>query len=254
VTQRAVDADAFLYVAAGSQPWADDVVRNVRDGDSDTHLIAAREGVDLLPAGEEHDDHDEEQEADGHDGESHDDHAADEGHDHGSVDPHFWLGPTRTATAVETVRDGLQELDADNADAYRESLLALDAEFEDALADRARDAVLVAGHDSLQYLGERYGFEVVALNGLSPDDSATTDDVRRAQAAIDDHGIRHVLAPVMESDQAARSLVADTDAEDVLPITALPGRHEKWTEQGWGYADVMREVNLSTLTTALGAR
>jgi zinc transport system substrate-binding protein len=113
--------------------------------------------------------------------------------------------------------------------------------------------VLVAGHNAFQYLGERYGFEVHALTGISPDDSPTPRDIERAQAVVEDEGVSHVLAPVFESDRAARRLAEETSVEGVLPITALAGRTEEWDEQGWRYEDVMREVNLATLREALGA-
>jgi len=111
----------------------------------------------------------------------------------------------------------------------------------------------VAGHNSFQYMGHRYGFEVHALTGLSPDESPSQQDIGEAQAVVDEHGIDHVLAPVFESDRAAELLVEDTDASEVLPITPLPGRTEAWADQGWGYVEVQENVNLPTLRTALGA-
>ncbi|MFC7154885.1 metal ABC transporter solute-binding protein, Zn/Mn family [Halomarina halobia] len=183
-----------------------------------------------------------------------------DGHDRGGKDPHFWLDPTRAATAVETIRDGFVDLAPDegatlreNADGFVSELRDLDAEFEEALSGRSKGAVLVAGHNAFQYLGERYGFAVHALTDLSPDDSPTTSDVRRAREIIAADDIEHVLAPVFESDRAAKQLVAETDATEVLPITALAGYREEWEEQDWGYVEVMREINLKSLRTALGA-
>ncbi|MFC6835859.1 metal ABC transporter substrate-binding protein [Halomarina ordinaria] len=300
--QREVrEAQVFLYMGEGFQPWADDVVRSLEEDDADVSVVAAREGVELL-GGDGHDhegDHGEEDEGnhsheedehgeDGHqegnhsedehdheseENHSEDDHSEDEGghenetsdggdggHDHSGEDPHFWLDPTRAVVAVETIRDGFvahfpdeEGTLRDNADAFAEELDALDAEFEEALSDRSAEAVLVAGHNAFQYLGERYDFEVYALTDLSPDDSPTTSDVRRAQEIIEREGIEYVLAPVFESDRAATQLVEETDATEVLPITALAGFREEWEEEGWGYLDVMREVNLKSLRTALGA-
>ena len=95
---------------------------------------------------------------------------------------------------------------------------------------------------------------VTDLTGLSPDDSPTSDDLRRAERVISDHDLDHVLAPVMESEQAAAGIVSDTSARERLPITALPGRHSEWADRGWGYEQIMSEVNLPTLETALGSR
>ncbi|SEO46749.1 zinc transport system substrate-binding protein [Halogranum amylolyticum] len=270
VQRKAVDADSFVYVGEGFQPWADDVVANLRTDAPDVSVIAIRSGVDLLPApGAESDDGhggESHQSDDGHD--SHDDHEDEthqsdqtDDHDHGTADPHFWLDPTRTKAAVENVRAGFAEADPDNSDDYdanAESLLAeldaLDAEFEEALASRSREVVLVAGHNAFQYLGHRYEFEVHALSGLAPDATPSPKAVREAQHVVEEHGIEHVLAPVFESDRAARQLVAETGAKEVLPVTPIPTIKPEWDDRGWGYLDVMREVNLDSLSTALGAQ
>jgi zinc transport system substrate-binding protein len=249
-------ADAFVYMGEGFQPWADDIVRNIESDDADVDVIEARHGVDLLSADGDHEDHDDEDDHDDHDGE--DDHDSD--HDHSDADPHFWLDPTRAATAVETIADGLAAVDPeneatyeDNAAAYGERLAELDETFESALSSATRETVLVAGHNSFQYLGRRYGFEVHALTGISPDDSPSQQDVREAQEVIDRHDVDHVLAPVFESDRAAEQLVEETDASEVLPITPIPGRTEAWASDGWGYVEVQENVNLPSLRTALGA-
>ncbi|WP_323191516.1 metal ABC transporter solute-binding protein, Zn/Mn family [Halostella sp. PRR32] len=268
-------ANAFVFMGEGFQPWADDIVRNVESDDANVEVIEARHGIDLLSVDGDHeghegheadeggheadeDDHTEETGSDDHDGE--DNHGGGDGHDHGDVDPHFWLDPTRAATAVETVREGLVAVDpeneetyVDNAAAYRERLAELDEAFESALASASRETVLVAGHNSFQYLGHRYGFEVHALTGISPDDSPSQRDILKAQEAIDHHGVDHVLAPVFESDRAAEQLVEETDASEVLPITPIPGQTEAWASDEWGYVEVQENVNLPSLRAALGA-
>jgi zinc transport system substrate-binding protein len=282
--QRAVtDARALVYVGEGFQPWADRIVRNLRDDGADVHVVEAWAGVDLLPAAEGEDGHDHAAEDEHHDtaeeghhddgteehhdegghhdegAESHDDdHAGDD--DHGPSDPHFWLDPVRASRSVETVARGLVEVAPESADAieanaadYRERLAALDATFEERLADRTRDTILVAGHNSFRYLGDRYDFRVEALKGLSPDAPPTPQDVRRAQAVVAEHDVEYVLAPVFESDRAARQLVEETSATEVLPLTPVPSLTETWRDEGWGFVEVMEEVNLPSLVRALGA-
>lgn len=275
VQRSVLGSDVFVYVGEGFQPWADDVVRTVREDDADVAIIEAWADVDLIDASDG-EDHDDDHEGERHEGEDDDEHAgeqhdeddgeqhgegdhADE-HDHGTKDPHFWLDLRRAARSVETIAAGLGEVDPERADAleanaaaYVEGLEALDRTIEDSLAGRTRDAVLLAGHNSYRYLGRRYGFHVEALSGLSPDASPSPRDVRRAQDAIEEHDIEHVLAPVFESDRAARQLVAETDAREVLPLTPVPGLTEEWAEAGWGFLDVVENVNLPSLRTALGA-
>ncbi|MFC4358443.1 metal ABC transporter substrate-binding protein [Halobium salinum] len=296
VQRDVLDADAFVYVGEGFQPWADKIVRNVRNDDADVRVIEAWEGIDLLGATEHDDGHDgheedhsdegshdgsenhEEGHDDGenHDGsanESHGDHdghenstaeshegSQEESHDHGSKDPHFWLDPDRAKQSVDNIADGLAEMDpanestyTENADGFKQRLTELDETYEERLSGRAKDTVLVAGHNSFRYLGERYDFHVEALTGLAPDAEPTPKDVRRAQSVIDEHDIEYILAPVFESDRAATQLVRETDATEALPLTPVPSLTEEWRAEGWGYVDVMENVNLPSLARALGA-
>jgi zinc transport system substrate-binding protein len=161
---------------------------------------------------------------------------------------------------VDNIETGLAEVVPDesttlaaNADALRSDLDALDATYRERLSGRSRDTILVAGHNSYRYLGARYDFHVEALTGLAPDAAPTPQDVRRAQEAIEEHDVEYVLAPVFESDRAARQLVEETDATGLLPLTPVPSLTPEWNDRGWGYLDVMEQVNLPSLARALGA-
>lgn len=176
------------------------------------------------------------------------------------TDPHFWLDPQRASQAVENVRIGLTLADpADNAaayqknvDAYAKRLADLDRRFAEVLEDAPKRHVLVAGHDAFGYLGARYDFRVHSLTGLAPDDQPTPRDVSEAQAIIDEHDIEYVLAPQLESKRAATQLVAETSAKGVLDVTPLPGTSGAWEENGWGYVEIMANVNLPSFGRALG--
>ncbi|WP_227352817.1 metal ABC transporter substrate-binding protein [Haladaptatus salinisoli] len=271
VQRDAFESDAVVYMGEGFQPWADDVVENVRNERPELTVVAARRGIDLLPARRheerhagEHANESEEGEHRGQDRNGNRSEASEEdegGRDHGAIDPHFWLDPRRSKRAVSTIEDGLSGMDgtiadalAENAARYRNRLNELDERFESELESAEKSAVLVAGHDAFRYLVDRYGFEVHALTGLAPDSAPSPADVRRAQELIAEHEIEHVLAPVFESGRAAKQLVAETDAKDHLPITPIPGVTEEWNERGWGYVEIMERVNLPSLKTALGAK
>ncbi|WP_372910206.1 metal ABC transporter substrate-binding protein [Salinigranum sp.] len=274
VQRRVFDATAFVYVGEGFQPWADRLVQNLASDGADVAVIEARRGIDLLSGADDHDEHGEHDEHGTNEGDhaadhetdegehdDHDDHETDEGdHDHAGADPHFWLDPTRATQAVENIAAGLRDVDpaneaayTENAAAYADRLAALDDTYRERLAGRTRDTVLVAGHNSFRYLGDRYGFDVAALTGVAPDDEPTPQDVRRAQRIIDEHDVEYVLAPVFESDRAAQQLVAETSARDALPLTPVPTLTDEWADEGWGFVDVMERVNLPSLAAALGA-
>ncbi|KTG26588.1 metal ABC transporter substrate-binding protein [Haloferax profundi] len=270
VQGRILESTVFVHGMRDFQPWADDIVDSLEADGSDVVTVDISADVSLHEVGDDghahgdgdedaHDEgtHDEDTSGDDH----HDETDSHEEHDTGSVDPHFWMDPQRVATATRTVRDAFQAVDeanadayADNAERYLDSLADLDAAFEEGLESRERDVILVAGHDAYGYLADRYDFDVVALTGLSPDDEPSPRDIERAQATIEEHGIRHILADPLESDRAAQQLVTETDAEDVLPLTSIPGLTQEWDENDWGYIDIMRETNLPSLRTALDAR
>jgi len=246
VREAVADADLLVHGPETFQPWVDDVLADLDADGAEVATVDAAGDVSLIPAEDGHDhgdEHDEEHETE---------------HDHGTADPHFWMDPTRVATAAGTVESALAEVDAENADSYaenasafREVLSDLDARMESVVDDAATDTLLVAGHDSFGYLEDRYGVHVEALTGISPDDRPTTRDIQHAQEVIDEHDLQFVCADPLASQQAAEQLVAETDADEVLPLTAMPGLTDEWEAEGWGYVDVMTEVNLPTLERAL---
>ena len=259
VREAVQNADLLVHGMTGFQPWVDDVRRDLDADDAGVATVDASAGLDLLEPGGNHDDgHEEEGTHDGHEEEG----THDGGHDHGEgMDPHFWMDPLRVADAVENVRRGLTDVDPDgadayaaNADAFRTRLEDLHERIEATVADASKGTILVAGHDSFQYFSDRYGVSVEALTNVSPDDRPTTRDIERAQAIVAEHDLEYVCADPLESQRAADQLVEATDASAVLPLTAMPGLTDEWADEGWGYVDVVENVNLPTLEQALDAQ
>ncbi|MUV91155.1 zinc ABC transporter substrate-binding protein, partial [Halapricum sp. CBA1109] len=272
VREDIYSGELLLHGMDGFQPWVDASAGLGRDDGGRARAVDVSAGVDLLEAGhvaegdhdEENGEHAHEEETAGHDeegGHAHEetDSSGHDGHDHSEgMDPHFWMDPTRVKQAVDTVREALSGVDsddtdtyADNAAAYRERLDGLDDRFASAVAAGDKDVLLVAGHDAFQYFGDRYGVEIRALTDVSPDDRPTARDITAAQEIIDEHDLSYVCADPLESQEAAEQLVAETDAEAVLPLTSLPGLQPAWADDDWGYVEVMANVNLPTIERAL---
>lgn len=250
----AVGSAAFVYLdVEGFQRWALEAAKNVGREDTGTVLVDALEGVDLLEfgggdhAGDEHDH--------GHDGGN---------HDHGNVDPHFWTDPVRSQESVSTIAAGLAEADPDNAEVYQENaedyraeLQELHETFETELADRELDTVVVAGHDSYQYLARRYGIDVHSPVGASPQAEPSQSAIADTVDLIDELGIGVVLYDAFESEgerppPLARTIVEESTAGETAPLSAVEATTEEWLDRGWGYVEQMREVNLPALRRALG--
>ncbi|TYT61535.1 metal ABC transporter solute-binding protein, Zn/Mn family [Natrialba swarupiae] len=207
--------------------------------------------------------------ADDH-GHSHDDgehgHGhGDGGHDHshGEYDAKFFSDPVLAQRGVEIIRDRLIEIDPDresvytsNAADYLEQLEALDDRYREALSDREHDHVLLAGHDSFQYLGERYGFEIHTPMGLSPDDEPSGTEIAAAVEFAEEHGLEYVLWDYFDGPELAETIAAEVDTvvgtEMVSPAESVV---EAWDEEGYGgYVGQMVEINLPAFRRALGAR
>lgn len=245
------DADLLVHGMDGFQPWVDDIRTDLEADDADVTTVDVSGGLELLEAdgGSDHEEND------------HDDHGGEDEHDdHGAMDPHFWTDPLRVKDATGNVEDALVAMDpdaedayAENADAFRAELDALHERIAGTVSSASKGVVLVAGHDSWQYFGERYDVTVEALTSVSPDDRPTTRDIERAQEVVQTHDLRYICADPLESQRAAEQLVAETDAEGVRPLTAMSGLTDEWEDEGWGYVEVMEKVNLPALEDALDA-
>jgi zinc transport system substrate-binding protein len=243
VRQDIREADLFVHGMPGFQPWVDDIKRDLEADDADVATVDASAGLDLLAAGGGGHDHGE----DGHE----DDHGA-------GMDPHFWMDPLRVKDAADTIREGLAGVDPDSAETYADNAERFEREIDELhdrleglVAEASTDVILIAGHDSLQYFADRYDVRIEALTNVSPDDRPTPRDIQRAQEIIETHDLQYICADPLESQEAADQLVAETDAEAVLPLTAMPGLTDEWANEEWGYLEVMENVNLPTLERAL---
>jgi zinc/manganese transport system substrate-binding protein len=102
-------------------------------------------------------------------------------------DPHFWFDVMRWRQAARNVRDELIRVDASGASTYRENyrlydtqLLALHQWVHARIRSiRPERRKLFTSHDAFAYLGEAYGIDVVAIQGISTDAEASSQDVAR---------------------------------------------------------------------------
>ena len=166
-----------------------------------------------------------------------------------ALDPHFWLDPVRMADVGDALAERLAEEDPDGAEAYeqnaaalREDLEALDTELQDALAD-CRVDVLVTAHDAFGYLGDRYGLEVVGINGISPSTEPDAAALAEIAGLVEDRGVTTVYTETLVD-----PAVAETVAEEAGVSTAVLDTVESLTDESPGedYLAVMR-ANAGTL-------
>jgi zinc transport system substrate-binding protein len=220
------DADVVVYLS-GFQPAVDDAVEQV----DETKVYDAAPAAELdltytpIEEGEE---------------------ASDEA---GSIDPHFWLDPSRLAAVADDFASYLGDVDPDNADTYRnnaatlgEELATLDAEFEAALASCANKE-LVTSHNAFGYLARRYGLNQVGITGLTPEEEPSPEDLASVSDFVKDNDVRTIYFETLVSPTIAESIASESGAQtDVLdPVEGLNDE-----SQGNDYLEVMR-ANLANI-------
>ncbi|MEM6459040.1 MAG: zinc ABC transporter substrate-binding protein [Planctomycetota bacterium] len=133
----------------------------------------------------------------------------------GLFDPHVWMDPTAWVAAVEVVRDSLTEYDpageafyAANAEATIEKIKATDEYAEKVLESVPENSrVLVTAHDAFNYFGKRYGYEVVAIQGLSTESEAGVRDIERLVDLLVERDIKAVFVETTVSDRNIKALI-----------------------------------------------
>jgi len=243
VTRDIIEADAFIHVGPGFQPWADRAIRTIEDDSVETQLINARAGVELVSLAATLDPEEE-----------------GVGEQQGK-DPHFWLDPQRAKTSIDNITDGLVELAPDqesalrdNADSYKsETIDAIDADYQAIFEGAARDVVQLAAHNAFQYIGERYGVEMRPLvSNLAASGDVVPEDITQAKEVIAENDIRYIANGVFEARRPAVQLIEETQAKAYFPVTPYAGVREEWVENDWGYEEIAYNINMPTFEVVLG--
>jgi zinc transport system substrate-binding protein len=192
-----------------------------------------------------------EHEGGGHGDGEHDDEGGHAGH--GTIDPHFWLDPTRLADAADAVAARLGELDPEHAEEFtadaadlRADLEQLDGEFAASL-QACDNHHLVTSHAAFGYLAERYGLHQMSVSGLSPDTEPNPGTLADIATAVRDEGVTTVFTETLVSPDTAKAVAAEAGATTAV-LDPLEGLAE---DADGDYLSVMRE-NLSVLEEGLG--
>ncbi len=173
----------------------------------------------------------------------------------GETDPHFWLDPLRMAEVGDALAEELVEIDPDNGEMFlanaeelRSDLIALDEEYAAALNNCARSTVVV-NHDAFGYL-EKYGLDMQAILGLSPDAEPTAGDLQSIRSIVETKGLTTVFSETLVSPKLSETLAADLGI-DTGVLDPLEGLTDD--SAGADYLSVMRS-NLAALRLANDCR
>ncbi|NHT17708.1 metal ABC transporter substrate-binding protein [Cellulomonas sp. IC4_254] len=225
-------ADLVVYLSE-FQASVDDAV----DANPPAHVVDAAQDTELHAA--EHTEEGEEE------------HAEDDGHEHGTLDPHFWLDPTRLPAVADDVAAQLAEIDPDhadefqaNAEAFAQQMADLDAEYETGLAS-CESRTIVTTHEAFSYLAERYDLEQVGISGVDPEGEPSPARLAEVGKVVQEEGVSTIFFETLASPK-----VAETLADELGVDTAVLDPLEGLTDDTQDYVSVA-QANLETLRTAL---
>jgi len=173
----------------------------------------------------------------------------------GGVDPHVWLDPVIFRQEVEIIRDTLIEIDPQNAPAYLanatyliDSLNELDQRFREGLRSCVKHDVVVS-HDAFGYLAREYGFSIIPISGISPDEEPSPKDLARITDLVRAKGLQYIFFETTVSPKLSETIAREVGATTLVlnPLESLTP-HE--IQSGEQYHSVMGK-NLTNLRRAL---
>lgn len=139
---------------------------------------------------------------------------------HGEIDPHFWLDPQLVITYVQNIRDGFIQFDPEakpvyekNAEDYIQKLSELDAWIEERVAKiPVENRKLVTNHESLGYLADGYGFEIIGaiIPSTSSGSSPSAEELANLVDLIKTSGSKAIFIEVESNPQLANQIARET--------------------------------------------
>jgi zinc/manganese transport system substrate-binding protein len=165
--------------------------------------------------------------------------------------PHIGLDPVRGRLMARAIAEGLERVDPEGAEVYREGLARYQAlldrkiaEWEE-LAAPLRGVKVVSYHQDLPYLAARYGLVLVGTIEVKPGVPATPGHVEDLVAAMKREGVQLVVREVAYQRSLADTIARRTNARVVTISTLVGGIDGADT-----YVDFV-EANLKALVDAL---
>ncbi len=146
----------------------------------------------------------------------------------GHPDPHVWMDPSLWKLAGERIAESLGQIDPTNKPAFDSALASYLTRVEelDAYASQVlgsipeNQRVLVTAHDAFNYMGRRFGLEVVGIQGISTESEAGVRDIERL---VDLLVTRQIPAVFVESTVAERNIRALIEGAGARGHTVVVG-------------------------------
>ncbi|MEN2768853.1 metal ABC transporter substrate-binding protein [Ornithinibacillus xuwenensis] len=231
--QKATDADAIFYnglnLEAGNS-WFDRLLETAEKDGDDAPVFLMSEDVEPM-------------------------YLTSEGNE-GEEDPHAWLDVTNGIKYAENARDGLIEVDPDNADIYKQNAEEYTEKLE-ALHQGAveqfneipeEERVLVTSEGAFKYFSKAYGFHAEYIWEINQENQGTPDQITRIVDIIKEKAIKGLFLETSIDPRSMEAVSAETDVPIMGKVftdsLGAPG------EDGDTYIDMMK-WNIDTIIEGL---
>lgn len=181
------------------------------------------------------------------------------------ADPHVWGDVRLWRSAIDPVREALQALRPDRAEAvagraaaYAAELEALDGWIRERVAGVPEgNRLLMTSHDAFGYFGRAYGFEVIGVQGVSTETEAGLADILGAVDLVKRRGVKALFVESSVSratiERIARDAGVSIGGELYSDSTGPAGRIEQADGESWDagtYVGMMKH-NVHAIVSAL---
>lgn len=196
------NADIFIYIGAGMEPWIHDILKGTKN--QDLSIVEARQGLQLIRSDARH----------GYEVE----------HVHvNDVNPHIWLDFEYAQRIVDAITIAFLKKDPEgknyyqkNAEVYKKSLYDLDRKYREALKECRHSVIIQGGHAAFAYLAKRYDIKHISLYGISPDSEPTPKRLAEIIEIAKRQGIKTIYFESFVSDNLARTIARDVGAKTLV--------------------------------------
>ncbi len=236
-------SDLFVFVGGESDAWAKTILESAP---SDIRKDVALMELIEAETGEAHD----------HEDEHEHEYTHGENHEH-EYDEHVWTSPVNTMTIVSHLTDALCELDAANADYYRENaerylaeLRVLDADLREVVKSSKRKHLVFGDRFPLTYFVLEYGLTYsAAFPGCASETEPSAATVANLMMDVMKEKIPLVFYIELSNHQIADILAEQTGAKTALFYTCHNVSADDFAA-GKTYLELMK-MNVETLREAL---
>ena len=238
-------ANLFFYNGLGLEPWADKVVSNLEN--ADTNPINIRKHVNLIRFNKSNDQEDNNQHEHSHQ-ESNTQH-------HENYDPHLWLDPLNMKLIAEKMKEEFEKIDPENKAIYQKNyqkfikeIKQLDQAYKEALSNKDQDQILVS-HAAFGYLANRYNFKQLAVTGVAPHEEPSPGVLAELTTRAKNHNLEYIFMETLASPKTVNILAQEADLQ-VLKLNPVAGLTKEQQKAGEDYFSLMYQ-NLENLQKAL---